>query len=589
MEPSLRFIPRLIAAEAQLAALRTDLTDYFESEAHRQPLEPVIEPATQLSVEAVVAPVTATWADFKAGEYQQPDSKPKQSQAEYQAERTLANARLEALIAGRGFYAVGLLLVFLAAAFFLKIAFDNWIGPAGRVGLGLATGLGVIVAALRVKRPDFQHYADGLIALGFAIELVALYAATTLYAIVNSATGFATLATVIGALSVLSYTRKSQMLALCAAVGGFLTPPVIGVTSTAPFLYAGYLMVFDIALATLAYLRKWDMVSPVLLLGTISSYSLYLYGADGASPLLRTIIATIFYIIFALIPNSTDTKKHSALILNLVSAGWLTFTVEGLLGSDTRLMAASFASVAATHFLLAAKYASRQHLRIAYGFVTLTVCNALGGASRDITLVLEALSLYHLGIKQQDTLVRFFSATLLATATAAILNTYGSTVQNIAIANPRFLSISIASLAMMIISRIIDKNNETVTEFERTCNTTIRIVGHALIICACSLDAWDVASHLQTTIGDLPQVFVSITWTASAALLIALGFRSSDVTLRWEGLVLISAVATKVICIDLASQDLVYRVISALVVGIVAIAVAAQYQGRIKATETEKA
>ncbi len=53
---------------------------------------------------------------------------------------------LESIIAGRWLNRVGIVALLLAVAFFLKYAFDNdWIGPAGRVAIGLLFGAALLV------------------------------------------------------------------------------------------------------------------------------------------------------------------------------------------------------------------------------------------------------------------------------------------------------------------------------------------------------------------------------------------------------------------------------------------------------------
>jgi uncharacterized membrane protein len=52
---------------------------------------------------------------------------------------------------------VGVLLLLIGAAWFLKWAFDNrWIGPTGRILAGLAAGIGVVLWSERFRRRGFS-------------------------------------------------------------------------------------------------------------------------------------------------------------------------------------------------------------------------------------------------------------------------------------------------------------------------------------------------------------------------------------------------------------------------------------------------
>src|SRR5262249_33532341 len=65
--------------------------------------------------------------------------------------REKPRANLEDRIGGSWFNRIGVLCLCLAVAFFLKYAFDNqWIGPAGRVSIGVIIGLGFFVCSARL-------------------------------------------------------------------------------------------------------------------------------------------------------------------------------------------------------------------------------------------------------------------------------------------------------------------------------------------------------------------------------------------------------------------------------------------------------
>lgn len=75
----------------------------------------------------------------------------------------------------------GALALFLSAGFFLKYAFDNhWLGPTGRVALGLVAGVGLLAAGDQYIRRHMRTLGQGLMGGGLAILYVALFAAFSL-------------------------------------------------------------------------------------------------------------------------------------------------------------------------------------------------------------------------------------------------------------------------------------------------------------------------------------------------------------------------------------------------------------------------
>ncbi|MFB3154651.1 MAG: DUF2339 domain-containing protein, partial [Candidatus Acidiferrales bacterium] len=67
---------------------------------------------------------------------------------------------LETLIAGRWLNRIGIAAVLLAVAFFLKYAFDNnWVGPGGRVAIGLLAGAGLLVYSQWLLGRGYRYFA----------------------------------------------------------------------------------------------------------------------------------------------------------------------------------------------------------------------------------------------------------------------------------------------------------------------------------------------------------------------------------------------------------------------------------------------
>jgi uncharacterized membrane protein len=69
-----------------------------------------------------------------------------------------------------------------------------------------------------------------------------------------------------------------------------------------------------------------------------------------------------------------------------------------------------------------------------------------------------------------------------------------------------------------------------------------------------------------------------VIWSLAASVLVALGFRFRLALARWVGIVLFAATIGKVFVYDMASLDIMERVITALVLGAVLVAIAGVYQ-----------
>src|SRR6185312_7037506 len=99
---------------------------------------------------------------------------------------------LESRIGSQWFNRVGILAVLIGVAWFLKLAFDNhWIGPLGRVLIGLIAGAVLIVWSERFERRGFTAFSYALKAIGSGTLYLSLWAAFSLYALLPAGVAFA--------------------------------------------------------------------------------------------------------------------------------------------------------------------------------------------------------------------------------------------------------------------------------------------------------------------------------------------------------------------------------------------------------------
>ena len=132
---------------------------------------------------------------------------------------------LETLIAGRWLNRIGIAAVLLAVAFFLKYAFDNnWVGPGGRVAIGLLAGAGLLVYSQWLLGRGYRYFADGMTGLGGGVLYLSLYAAWDYYHLVPQGVAFAFIIFVTFSLISIAVVLFSQPIAFLSLFVCFLTP-----------------------------------------------------------------------------------------------------------------------------------------------------------------------------------------------------------------------------------------------------------------------------------------------------------------------------------------------------------------------------
>jgi uncharacterized membrane protein len=74
---------------------------------------------------------------------------------------------LESRIGSHWLNRIGISAVLIGVSYFLKFAFDNnWIGPTGRVTIGLLAGIAVMVWSESFRRRDYKIFSYSLKAVG---------------------------------------------------------------------------------------------------------------------------------------------------------------------------------------------------------------------------------------------------------------------------------------------------------------------------------------------------------------------------------------------------------------------------------------
>jgi uncharacterized membrane protein len=211
--------------------------------------------------------------------------------------------RVEAVLGAAWLNRVGVVVLLLGLGFFLKYAFDNqWVGPTGRVAIGLAAGLAFLVAGERLLRAAYRVPAQGLVALGIGTLYLSIYAAYGFYALVPQAAALALMVLVTMAGVALAVRHDAAPIALLATLGGFLTPGLLRTGEDRAGGLFAYLALLDAGVLASAYWRGWralHLLSFVLTQAYFWAWYVSWYGPERLGVALAG--ATAFFLIFALV------------------------------------------------------------------------------------------------------------------------------------------------------------------------------------------------------------------------------------------------------------------------------------------------
>ncbi len=195
----------------------------------------------------------------------------------------------------RGLLAVGVTFVILAAGYLLKLSFDRgWISPLMRCVAGALAGGGIGYLGWRLHGRGVRTYGAALIGCGAAVIYLAVWAATRLYQFLPPTSAIVALALVSLGLAAIALAIDVEALGATAALGALLAPIVIGKEGGDVDLLLLYLGAMGAGLGWVSARRHWRIATLVValayfgiagwgILSEANTILLYLYATLGGA------------------------------------------------------------------------------------------------------------------------------------------------------------------------------------------------------------------------------------------------------------------------------------------------------------------
>ncbi len=167
----------------------------------------------------------------------------------------------------RGLLAVGVTFMILAAGYLLKLSFDRgWVSPLIRCITGALAGAGIGLLGWQLHARGTRTYGAALIGCGAAVLYLAVWAATRLYQFLPPTSAIVALALVSISLAAVALAIDVQALLASAALGAFFAPIVIGKEGGSVDLLLLYLGAMGAALGWVAARRHWRLATFIVAL-----------------------------------------------------------------------------------------------------------------------------------------------------------------------------------------------------------------------------------------------------------------------------------------------------------------------------------
>jgi uncharacterized membrane protein len=571
----------------------------------------VSEPRAQAISREPQSPAPPTAATIPPPSSHQPatvprSAQPTPSQPGFRSAFTKDEAGLEKKIGQFWLNRIGIVAVLVGVSYFLKFAFEsNWIGPGGRIAIGLLAGIGLILWSERFRHRGHVAFSYSLKAVGIGTLYLSLWGAFQVYHLIPSAAAFLAMVIVTGATIVLALNQDAELLASFALAGGFATPVLLSTGQNHEVVLFSYVALLDIAILAMAIFKPWRRLlwgsfagTVILYIGWYSDY----YTKDQRA--LTICFATLFAAIFAASPLASPYEKSRrfngpsvtlTLIPLLNAAGF--FLVLYAMYEDEKVTLTWFAlALAAVYLVVAAAFKQRfskqdttfirlLHVAIAIAFITIAIPLKLNGQWITISWLVESAVLLWVSVRTQTSFLRYLASAALSLGILRLLF-FDHFRTEMLVFNLRFFTYLVA---IAVLGGIAAFGKQHASEKEMPF-IYLSVVGlNLLALIALTLEVSDYFSRRITEAGANRFAFYhqlalardftySAVWLIYGAALMTVGFRKRSAFVRWQALVLIAFTIGKVFVYDVSQLGGSYRILSFIALGAVLLGISFIYQ-----------
>lgn len=423
------------------------------------------------------------------------------------------NPDLEKFIGENLISKIGIAILVLAIGFFVKYAIDNdWIGPVGRVGIGILCG-GILAAVAHRLRNTYKAFSSVLTGGGLAIFYFTITLAYHQFHLFSQTVSFIIMVVITAFAVALSQLYNRQELAVIALIGGFATPFMVSNGSGNYKALFSYLIILNAGLLFIAYNKAWRLLNLLAFVFTVVLFSSWLFTLKTSTPSSTynngILFATIFYLLFFIINiahNIRENKKFIASDFGILLANTALYFAVGLYcltemkaGEYRGLFTASLGifNLVMSFLLFRNRKIDNNILYLLIGvtlsFISLTAPIQLNGNNITLFWASESVLLYWLYKKSKIRIIRLTSFIVWAAMLISLLmdwiNVYGSEGNVPVLLNKGFITAVFSAIASYILFILRRKDKAETLKAESILRPNLfRIIGILLLFVAGALE-----------------------------------------------------------------------------------------------------
>lgn len=529
---------------------------------------------------------------------------------------------------------LGMIALVIGIGLFLKYAFDNnWVGPTGRIVLGLIGGVCLLMIGEYFERKGYSLYSKIFTGGGFLVLYLSLWAAHSLYLMIDKATCFILMCFVTLISSLFSLRYNSIVVAFYALIGGFVTPFLVGPSefpALSDFIFVFiYFALLNIGILFLSFFKKWRTLEFAGFICTAIVYLIFYASNSDFLPFwVLFSFLTLYFLIFLFVSffynilHQQPTSSQDVLLLLSNTLFYYAFSYVlikpdyfHLMGLFTFSLSFLYLALAylAFYFNSKDKYLTSILLGICAVFVGVGILQQLKQHWITIFWSLEALVLVWVGFKMKDHPYQGFPTRILG-----IIFLFPPLIRLLAIEgelslstftpilNRRVFSGLVYIFVLYQIARLYSQHEEEIAEEEKFVFPAATGLINFVFLYLMTREIWDYFDAKIEAVREeafrhplskpeeseiyLPtlsrpelekiesltlqrKMWVSVSWTIYSALVTAIGIIKKIKILRWIGIGLFGIVVFKVFFVDLSFLEGFPRIFSFIILGMLLLGV----------------
>jgi uncharacterized membrane protein len=490
-----------------------------------------------------------------------------------------------------GWAAVVLLL--FATAFFLKYAFDNnWIGPLGRVSIGVLAGSVLCAGGFAMFRRGRWLACQMLTAAGIVLLYLCTFAAFGYYRLLPREHAGVYFVLIVVEAALLAGLYEAESIAVMAVVGALLSPILLRSEVDQYRSLFTYLAVLDLGFVALALWRRWRIVAPLALVGTQGLF--WMWWAERYHPAKFGAVMSFQLVLFVLFlfhdlvaPALRRVRAHPVQLLGIVvNCLFLCLVTNAVMEGDDRLwlpaLALSLGAVlAALVYAVQRRSPGDAPLQLVPLAVAASLIAAAVGLRAEAGWVamgwaVEGAALWWVGLRLRVVPIRAFAAAFLVLAAGRFFFVDTPDAWRREIFYPLFNDYAapglVVAACLLVVCRLTRHALPQGHDFDRVAYWACGLGG---VLFAWFVLSVDTHQYLHRYFGGSAEgdryasTGLSVLWAVYSGVVLYFGFRLESRPVRLTAQGLFGLTLAKVVLVDMSQLSEFFRVVAFFVLALV--------------------